>query len=31
MPTNELTHEVHKFFVEKEGHQEYFKHISETI
>ena len=31
MSTDELTHEVHKLFVEKENRQEYFKHIAETI
>ena len=31
MSTDDLTHEVHKLFVEKESHQEYFKRIAETI
>ena len=31
MSTDDLAHEVHKLFMEKENHQEYFKHIAETV
>ena len=31
MSTDDFTHEVHKLFAEKEGHQEYFNRIAETI